>query len=589
MHLPNGHSLQSGKYRLSHVIGQGGFGITYQAHWNTELKGALGKFQTDVQVCIKEYFFKDYCYRDNKTSEVKVHSETGKLLFHKFKEKLIKEARILSDVHHPYIVHVLEVFEENNTAYIVMEYIAGYSLKQKMERGGALAEGLMLKYMHQIGEALAFVHEKNILHLDIKPSNILIDKNNNARLIDFGVSKRYDLDQQETSTTMLTLSKGFAAIEQYDDEGTLIFSPAPDIYSFGATMYNLLTGKIPIESILRATKELIIPSILNKEISPDVEAVILKAMAISPKDRYASMAEMLEKLPQPPKEVLESETNLLSSAEEEETTILTTALRNGDDATTILSGGSEPVVKKKRKTVLVALLVTGFMIIASAGVWLFSDQKPSVSLPEENISVVVEEREKAIAEEELTANGGEHISEELHTAPETAINTTENNPVEPVGRAQTINDTSSEVSSEAEERENEPLKLYEEFMLSGHAKRLSKDYTGALADFEKARDYHLTEDVVLLTIEMRTHIEEEEIAERRAQYEEKMPFGPYMIVKKKNNDRYGAIDEKGFEIIPCEYVIARIADSGRAFLREDDLYDIYDNNGNLMNKGVTSY
>jgi serine/threonine-protein kinase len=121
MHLPNGHSLQSGKYRLSHVIGQGGFGITYQAHWNTELKGALGKFQTDVQICIKEYFFKDYCYRDTTTSEVKVHSETGKLLFHKFKEKLIKEARILSDVHHPYIVHVLEVFEENNTAYIVME------------------------------------------------------------------------------------------------------------------------------------------------------------------------------------------------------------------------------------------------------------------------------------------------------------------------------------------------------------------------------------------------------------------------------------------------------------------------------------
>lgn len=101
MNLPNGHVLQNGKYRITHVIGQGGFGITYKGVWYTEVKGSLGTVQTEVPICIKEYFFKDYCYREAESFAVKVHSETGRVLFDKFKEKLIKEAKILSEVHHP--------------------------------------------------------------------------------------------------------------------------------------------------------------------------------------------------------------------------------------------------------------------------------------------------------------------------------------------------------------------------------------------------------------------------------------------------------------------------------------------------------
>ena len=114
MNLPNGYILQKGKYKIAQVIGQGGFGITYKGFWTTEVKGSLGAMRTEIPVCIKEYFFKDYCVRDAYSFRVKVHSDTGKLLFDKFKEKLIKEAKILSEVHHPYIVNVLEVFEENN-------------------------------------------------------------------------------------------------------------------------------------------------------------------------------------------------------------------------------------------------------------------------------------------------------------------------------------------------------------------------------------------------------------------------------------------------------------------------------------------
>ena len=174
MELPTGHYLQKGKYQLTETVGRGGFGITYKGVWFTEVKGSLGKVKTEVPICIKEYFFKDYCYRDEETFAVKVHSETGRALFEKFKEKLIKEAKILSDVHHPHIVNVLEVFEENDTAYIAMEYIQGYSLKYLLEKEGRLSENTVLFYTHQIAHALQFVHEKSILHLDIKPSNILL-------------------------------------------------------------------------------------------------------------------------------------------------------------------------------------------------------------------------------------------------------------------------------------------------------------------------------------------------------------------------------------------------------------------------------
>jgi len=396
MNLPNGHTLQNGKYRISHAIGQGGFGITYKGVWYTEVKGALGTVQTEVPICIKEYFFKDYCYRDPDSFAVKVHSETGKTLFHKFKEKLIKEAKILSEVHHPHIVNVLEVFEEHHTAYIAMEYIPGCSLKYMMEKEGVLPEEKVLRYIHQIGEALDFVHDKNILHLDIKPSNILIDTTGNARLIDFGVSKRYDIEQQETSTTLLTLSKGFASIEQYDDEGILNFSPCPDIYSLGATMYNLLTGKIPTESILRATRPLSAPSEFNKNISSKTEAAIIKAMQIIPEDRFQTIKEMLASLDIPTEEVYENRWKEgYSQEDDDETTILGTeesaSLNEEDDDVTIVKGEESQdnivVPNKKKKGLWFISLIVGFSLFF---IWIKKDNKNTSNTNQDFIAEIKE-------------------------------------------------------------------------------------------------------------------------------------------------------------------------------------------------------
>ena len=618
MNLPNGHLLQNGKYKLTHVVGQGGFGITYKGVWYTEVKGPLGTVQTEVPVCIKEYFFKDYCYRDADSLAVCVHSATGKQLFDKFKEKLIKEARILSEVHHPYIVNVLEVFEEHNTAYIAMEYIDGYSLKSLLGKEGMLPEQQAIRYIRQIGEALQFVHEKSILDLDVKPSNILIDKQGNARLIDFGVSKRYDIEQEETSTTLLTLSKGFAAIEQYDNEGIQQFSPCPDIYSLGATLYNLLTGKIPTESILRATRPLKRPRELNPAISEQTEAVILRAMQIIPADRYASIEELLAQLPQstfaPTSQAGASAP--APSTEEEETLLVSSgghpSASPTDEDETIVNTPSSPLTQKPEQVSVqpakparfkrVAVLLIGFVALVSAAFAIFWQQE-AVEIHPENSSSQAEtpptespatpskEEEEPTLTEEMTAETADKEDVAQTNKPETAAvtskPTTQTGPKQEAKRptatpTKPLDSQPTPASMNVESR-------YQALLQSGKAKLAKADFAGAKADLTQAKEAKLTEEVVRLLIQCDEGVEQQQIADRIAQYEEKMAFGPYKIVRKKSNNKYGAIDTKGQERIPCKYLSVGIAEQGRAFERPDNLFDIYNTDGKLVGEGLSYY
>lgn len=614
MNLPNEHLLQNGKYRLTHVVGQGGFGITYKGVWYTEVKGPLGTVKTEVPICIKEYFFKDYCYRDPDTLAVRVHSETGKQLFDKFKEKLIKEARILSEVHHPYIVNVLEVFEEHNTAYIAMEYIDGYSLKSLLEKEGMLPENQVLYYIRQIGEALQFVHEKNILHLDIKPSNILIDKNGNARLIDFGVSKRYDIEQEETSTTMLTLSKGFAAIEQYDNEGIQQFSPCPDIYSLGATIYNLLTGKIPTESILRATRPLKRPRELNPAISEQTEAVILKAMQIIPSDRYASIKELLSKLPQTTFKPELPAKQATTSPTEEETTLVyqgnnQSSLPSDEEETMVASPAAQPVeeqepaqsTKPSRIKRIVAMLI-GFVALVSAAFAIFWQREHTEmtkkttslqegSMPTASLSTVTSKEEQTQEEEEAAK---EEPIEENKPTPQT--HEAETRYPSSTGNRPTQQEEKRQAEAPAKPLDSKPMppsinmdSQYQALLESGKEKLAKADFVGAKADLTQAKETKLTEEVVRLLIQCDEQAEQKQIADRIAQYEEKMAFGQYKIVRKKANNKYGAIDTKGEERIPCKYISVGIAEQGRAFERPDNLFDIYNTDGTLVGEGLSYY
>lgn len=242
MQLKTGTTLQNGKYRITRILGQGGFGITYEAE-----QSGLNRM-----VALKEFFMKDCCERHPDSTLVFVPTKNNRELVEKFRGKFIREAQMIAAFDHPYIVRVLEVFEENGTAYYVMNRVPGGSLKDRVLASGPLPETEALGYIRQVADALAYVHARNTVHLDIKPSNILLNDRNEVILIDFGISKHYDSSGEQTSSTPVGLSKGFSPLEQRLDGDVRQFGPSTDIYALGATLYYLVSGLEPPEASLAA-------------------------------------------------------------------------------------------------------------------------------------------------------------------------------------------------------------------------------------------------------------------------------------------------------------------------------------------------
>ncbi len=237
MQLTPGTLLERGKYRIIETLGRGGFGITYLAE----------QVMAKRRVCIKEFFPKDYYKRDDDTGALTLSSDGFAESMNKFKAKFIKEAQTIATLNHANIIPIHDVFEENNTAYYVMDYIEGESLYDIVKHGGALTEADAVRYIRDTAAALEHIHARQIMHLDVKPGNIMVrEEDRRAILIDFGLSKHYDATSGEaTSTTPVGVSHGFAPMEQYKQGGVSKFSPETDIYSLGATLYYLVTGKVP--------------------------------------------------------------------------------------------------------------------------------------------------------------------------------------------------------------------------------------------------------------------------------------------------------------------------------------------------------
>ncbi len=284
--LNRGAALQNGKYIIDTVLGQGGFGITYEAE-----QVSLGR-----KVAVKEFFMKDICNRDESTSHVSVPSVGSKELVEKFRQKFVREAKMIAALDHEHIVKIHDVFEENGTAYYVMEYLGGGSLGDGVKAGKAMSEGDALKSIRQVASALLYLHKKGIIHFDVKPSNVLKTENGKLKLIDFGISKHYDEAGQQTSSTPVGISKGYAPLEQYQQGSDIkSFTPATDIYALGATFYALLTGSNPPEASVIYEDGL--PIITG--ISPNVMHAIEKAMQPRRKDRPQSVEEFLRLLDGP--------------------------------------------------------------------------------------------------------------------------------------------------------------------------------------------------------------------------------------------------------------------------------------------------
>ena len=274
MYLKDSTLLQGGKYKIVGHISSGGFGNTYEGVHTL----------MDARVAIKEFFPKMFCNRDENTSHITVATQSNRELVDKLRKKFIEEAKAIFKMNHPNIVKVHDIFEENGTAYYVMEYIDGKSLNDITKERGALPETEAIGYIRQVADALQYVHSKNRLHLDIKPGNIMIEKNNKAILIDFGASKHYDDESGEnTSTLMGVNTKGYAPIEQSTQSFTS-FSPATDIYALGATLYKLLTGVTPIDAnLLLAEEEALMP--ISNSVSAPTRNAVMAAMRLKRKDR----------------------------------------------------------------------------------------------------------------------------------------------------------------------------------------------------------------------------------------------------------------------------------------------------------------
>ena len=280
-------TLQSGKYKIIKKLGQGGFGITYLAE-NTLLEG---------KVAIKEFFFKEYCERDNATRHVTIPTSGNREIVERFKQKFIKEAKTIFRLNHPNIVRIHDVFEENDTAYYVMEYIEGESLGDMVKRRGAIPEAEALGYVKDAASALVYIHSKNINHLDIKPGNLMKRKEDGKVLvIDFGVAKQYDLaTSQGTTTTPVGISHGYSPAEQYRKNGVQSFSPQSDVYALAATLFKLLTGSTPPEAMEIQDEGLPVAELQAKQISRPVISAIAMAMK-GRHERTQSVAEFMSNL-----------------------------------------------------------------------------------------------------------------------------------------------------------------------------------------------------------------------------------------------------------------------------------------------------
>ena len=292
--LKKGATLQGGTYRIEEVLGQGTFGITYLATMKEKVKGRLGMMDVDVKVAIKEFFMSDVNGR--KADGSTVEGSTGNV-FTNYRKRFRKEAENLAHLSHPNIVQVFDVFDENNTSYYAMRYIDGESLDSYIEAKGCLSENEAIAITTEIGRALDYMHSRKMLHLDIKPNNIMRDPDGHHHLIDFGLSKQFsDNGAPETSTSIGLGTPGYAPLEQSSFKQDGSFPATLDIYALGASMFKMLTGKRPPEASILLNEGFPSEELRRAGVSERTISTLQKAMMPGYRNRYQSVSEFLKDL-----------------------------------------------------------------------------------------------------------------------------------------------------------------------------------------------------------------------------------------------------------------------------------------------------
>lgn len=289
--LKAGCVLRDGRYTIKRLLGKGSFGITYLATAKVQVAGALGEMEAEIQVAIKEFFMGEVNSRSGDGSSVE---GSGSGAFGYYRSKFRREAENLSSISHPNIVKVMDVFDENGTTYYVMQYIAGENLDEYITRRGKLSEQESIEILTQVGAALSAMHRNNMLHLDLKPRNIMRREDGCCFLIDFGLSKQFTNDGEPESSTSIGLgTAGYAPIEQaqYKSEGALPVTL--DVYALGATLYKMLSGRRPAVASDILNNGFDRKELLSAGVSMHVVDLVEKAMMPQRAARFATIADMV--------------------------------------------------------------------------------------------------------------------------------------------------------------------------------------------------------------------------------------------------------------------------------------------------------
>lgn len=328
--LQPGTALNGGKYVIEKKLGEGGFGITYKA-----VQQGLNR-----AVCIKEYFLAGRCVRNTYARTVHLQSISEEM-FEKFRQAFVKEAQTLASFHHPNIVEVIDIFNENNTSYMVMPFIEGRSLQSIVENQGPLSYPDAVNYIAQITSAVGYIHDRHILHRDIKPENIMITADFKAILIDFGSAREFQQDKTQRHTSMLT--RGYAPPEQYMADSRK--GSYTDIYALGASLYFAMTGQVPIDAAARAIEELPEPKSINPNIPDEANRTIMKAMQLKVTDRYQTVQEFMDDLRNTSPSASKKSQQKPSQKSAQKTVVQKEV--SSSDKTAVMEEGSEPAKGKK--------------------------------------------------------------------------------------------------------------------------------------------------------------------------------------------------------------------------------------------------
>ena len=341
-------------FTIQKVLGNGGFGIVYLAKHNL----------TDALVAIKEFFPSSMVHRVN-SSTVQINTTHDSPSFAAGMESFVKEARTLARLHHAGLVQVLHFWEGNGTAYMVMPYYEGETLKSYMEKPDFATTSTFIKVafiknlLTELLPTLEYLHEKNIFHRDIKPDNIFLLKSSKPLLLDFGAARQI-VDQAANITTILT--EGYAPVEQYDKNGHQ--GAKTDIYALSAVLYHFITGRAPQASVTRVFNDPVV--CLEENYSDHYPMGILKAidagLIVDPDKRPSSVTDW--------KAILENEGRKTPQP-----------LSPVNDVEII------SLPERKSKSKIKPILIISFIVIAAAGVFFLKPQNEKSQLRVQTIDL----------------------------------------------------------------------------------------------------------------------------------------------------------------------------------------------------------